>query len=1022
MKYRAFISYRHLPLDAAVAQKLHTRLEQHVLPRELRTGGQRKLGRVFRDLNDLPLTHDLSENIREALDESENLIVVCSPQTPASKWVQREIEYFLEHHGRERIFVVLVSGTMAESVPELITSVPAADGSAETRQVEPLAAMIAADTERETFRLLNKEFLRLVAGLIGCPYHRVAQLENRRLFARALLLLSVILLVAAAFIGLLLVKNREAARLLRESQLNEARSAAYAADVLLEEGKRQEAMQSVLAVVSDGTERPYSPDAERALARALGAYEPVVGSYDGEIWQDTDIGQIVISPDAKYLVTFDVNGVLRGYDVAGLTALWTMDVQDLGMTLTPCVTAAGAQGCFVHEEVRALNASQPLLQLETPDQYAYVHFATGEVAAQIAAPYSDCDLRAYSPDGSILVTGSCFKQEDAGGCVFTARNAGTDEVSWQQRLEGEPASKPAEEVSRQFSEAYFREDGSVLLVYMHVAGYPDTRYSCIFAHVSADGTLLNTEKNEGRTIMARTTMHSAGWITLSMRRQALEQEHDAFQKRLEFWRLRAGTFFADGSLFCRLGSLCIEYRLADYSVSSFEAGHYYIDDQGYETLLANGEVRRANAQLGVDVALAAIPTSVVASAQSDGDSSVLCIVHTSAPEVVHLYRFEPNPMMLAYARQREGETVECRSDIPGGKLDAAICAFPRPVLLVSGRSPGNCEARTLQEITYDKQDGASGAALDIMEMQANLDAARRKTAGNIAAEPEAVDAQDASADAYDSEFDLQVAEGDETEREALKAEQENIEAELEAITSELASVEEQVSAAIADSIVVLDPDTVSGKALDTNRYYIGREGWEVLVRYDRSTDEAVATYRLEDCLQGANVSAALINGEQQLLVRIVNEVPDPSKQNILCLFDTASGELLMRYAMEAAADSAEQQFRTVVYPELGRLYVYAVSAGTAGLCIDMATWTVVAEIPAMFAVADNGRAVLCLNSFPALDGEEDAGTAGYCLFLYPVLTLEELVDWAENLPQDSEGEIVIYENNIKRQITLARVF
>ena len=70
-KYKAFISYRHKPLDSEYAGKLHKRIERYVIPRDLRKGGEKKLGLVFRDLEELPIADDLDENIRRALDNSE---------------------------------------------------------------------------------------------------------------------------------------------------------------------------------------------------------------------------------------------------------------------------------------------------------------------------------------------------------------------------------------------------------------------------------------------------------------------------------------------------------------------------------------------------------------------------------------------------------------------------------------------------------------------------------------------------------------------------------------------------------------------------------------------------------------------------------------------------------------------------------------------------------------------------------------------------------------------------------------
>ena len=53
---------------------------------------------MFRDEDELPISSDLNSDIYTALDRSEFLIVVCTPETPKSMWVRREIEYFQEHH------------------------------------------------------------------------------------------------------------------------------------------------------------------------------------------------------------------------------------------------------------------------------------------------------------------------------------------------------------------------------------------------------------------------------------------------------------------------------------------------------------------------------------------------------------------------------------------------------------------------------------------------------------------------------------------------------------------------------------------------------------------------------------------------------------------------------------------------------------------------------------------------------------------------------------------------------------
>ena len=99
-KYDAFISYSHAEDNAEIAEALHKKLEHYRIPSQIqKITGKKKIERVFRDKEELPLSANLTENIYTALDNSEYLIVLCSPESRASQWVQREIEYFAGVHG-----------------------------------------------------------------------------------------------------------------------------------------------------------------------------------------------------------------------------------------------------------------------------------------------------------------------------------------------------------------------------------------------------------------------------------------------------------------------------------------------------------------------------------------------------------------------------------------------------------------------------------------------------------------------------------------------------------------------------------------------------------------------------------------------------------------------------------------------------------------------------------------------------------------------------------------------------------
>jgi WD40 repeat protein len=103
--YDAFLSYsRH---DAAVAEGI-----QKGLHRIARRTGRLHALRVFRDKTDLTASPSLLGKITDALDRSRYLIVVLSPHAAASEWVNKEVEYWLEHRGPEQILLALADGQL----------------------------------------------------------------------------------------------------------------------------------------------------------------------------------------------------------------------------------------------------------------------------------------------------------------------------------------------------------------------------------------------------------------------------------------------------------------------------------------------------------------------------------------------------------------------------------------------------------------------------------------------------------------------------------------------------------------------------------------------------------------------------------------------------------------------------------------------------------------------------------------------------------------------------------------------
>ncbi len=103
-KYAAFISYSHAA-DRGTARTIQRTLEYYGTALPLR-----RQMRVFRDETNLAVNPNLWGTIQAALDDSDALLLLASPAAAASSWVSRELAYFLEHHGPNRVALVLTDG------------------------------------------------------------------------------------------------------------------------------------------------------------------------------------------------------------------------------------------------------------------------------------------------------------------------------------------------------------------------------------------------------------------------------------------------------------------------------------------------------------------------------------------------------------------------------------------------------------------------------------------------------------------------------------------------------------------------------------------------------------------------------------------------------------------------------------------------------------------------------------------------------------------------------------------------
>lgn len=184
-----------------------------------------RLSPVFRDEDELAGAAQLGPKLEGALARSRALVVVCSPAARASQWVDNEVRTFKRLNPDAPVFAVIASGRPGEDedacFPDaLLWEVDGAGNSDRSRPLEPLAPDLQALGKRVVK-------LKLIAGMLGVPFDRLNDREQRRrrTFAAIYTVASLVLIVALSALSLIALHNARIAereRAAAEKERNEA--------------------------------------------------------------------------------------------------------------------------------------------------------------------------------------------------------------------------------------------------------------------------------------------------------------------------------------------------------------------------------------------------------------------------------------------------------------------------------------------------------------------------------------------------------------------------------------------------------------------------------------------------------------------------------------------------------------------------------------------------------------------------------------------------------------------------------
>ena len=209
-KYRAFISYSHG--DEKWARWLHRSLETYRLPKGVvgRDTGfgpvPHRFHPVFRDREELATATNLGTTLVAALEQSASQIVICSPKSAKSRWVNEEILTFKRLGREDRIFALIVDGEPGSSLvpgqeaqecfPRALIYRIGADGELTTERGEPIAADVRPRKDRP-----HAAMLKLLAGMLGIGFDELVRRDAIRRRRR------MVALVAASFAGMLITSG-----------------------------------------------------------------------------------------------------------------------------------------------------------------------------------------------------------------------------------------------------------------------------------------------------------------------------------------------------------------------------------------------------------------------------------------------------------------------------------------------------------------------------------------------------------------------------------------------------------------------------------------------------------------------------------------------------------------------------------------------------------------------------------------------------------------------------------------------
>lgn len=402
-EYFAFISYQRQ--DEDWAKWLADQLEHYHLPliRNGRDVLPKDLRPIFRDIDELS-AGNLPQQIHQALENSKNLIVVCSPNSAKSPWVNKEVETFIEMGKLDYIFPFIIDGVAfsknkdEECLPKALLNLSEdkerlganvrefKDGPQRLCKDCPLPKNNREDKKQGNIsdKGPNAAVVKIVAGMLGLNFDTLWQRYEK--------------------------EKVEEERRIKEQRdkllIAQSRFIAEKANALVDGGDSSTASLLALEVLPkdlENPERPYTVEAEVALRKALASEFSICKGHK------SFVKSVCYSPHNNYIMSASEDDNIIIWDAR------------LGRPISQQNSIFGKYAQFSPDEQ----------QIASVDSYGKAYIWDFKTFSKLTE-FPGFSFISYSPDGQFVVTGgekSCVNIWSVSGKLFKSLEGHSDRVN-----------------------------------------------------------------------------------------------------------------------------------------------------------------------------------------------------------------------------------------------------------------------------------------------------------------------------------------------------------------------------------------------------------------------------------------------------------------------------------------------------------------------------------------------------------------------------------------------------------------